>query len=150
MVTHGPSLRSDDRGELGSGAPSPVLDAATSSSAHREFPADRVVAIVATVLALVPVACVLLFHAGRHYLPLGDEAIIDMRVRDVFTSHTPLVGAYSRGFNHPGPLLYWLLAPLSAITGHAPWSIMVSGALLQGIAIAGSAWLAFRRGGMFL
>jgi hypothetical protein len=109
-----------------------------------------VVAIVATALALVPVACVLLFHAGRHYLPIGDEAIIDMRVRDVFTSHTPLVGAYSRGFNHPGPLLYWLLAPLSAITGHAPWSIMVSGALLQGIAIAGSAWLAFRRGGMFL
>src|SRR5439155_25181474 len=80
----------------------------------------------------------------------GDEAIIDMRVRDVFTSHTPLVGAYSRGFNHPGPLLYWLLAPLSAITGGAAWAIMVGDALVQGVAIAACAWLGYRRGGLLL
>lgn len=111
---------------------------------------DRTVAIVAIALALVPVLCVLVFRAGRHYVPLGDESVIDLRVRDVFTSHTPLVGVYSRGFNHPGPLLYWLLAPLSALTGYAAWANAVSGALLQGLAIAACGWLAFRRGGLLL
>jgi hypothetical protein len=111
---------------------------------------DRRIALVAIGLALVPVLCVLIFRAGRHYFPLGDEAITDLRVRDVFTSNPPLVGVYSRGFNHPGPLLYWLLAPLSAITGYATWANMVSGAVLQGIAIGLSGWLAFRRGGVML
>jgi hypothetical protein len=123
---------------------------ATGFGEARDHRRDRSVAVLATLLALAPVICVLLTRAGRHYLPLGDEAVIDMRVRDVFTAHTPLVGVYSRGFNHPGPFLYWLLAPLSAITGGAAWSIMVSGALLQGVAIAASAWLAFRRGGLLL
>jgi hypothetical protein len=117
---------------------------------HRDQGRDRALAILAILLALLPVICVLVTRAGRHYLPLGDEAVIDLRVRDVFTSHTPLVGAYSRGFNHPGPLLYWLLAPLSAITGGAAWAIMVSGAVLQGLAIAACGWLAYRRGGLLL
>ena len=64
-------------------------------------------------------------RAGRHYVPLGDEATIDLRVRDVFTSNTPLVGVYSRGFNHPGPLLFWLLAPLSVLSGGAAWATLV-------------------------
>src|SRR5439155_9917057 len=102
----------------------------------------RVVVGVALLLALSPVLAVVATRTGRHYVPLGDEANIDLRVRDVFTSNTPLVGAYSRGFDHPGPLLYWLLAPLSALVGGASWATLVGGALLQGAAIAGSAWIA--------
>ncbi len=116
----------------------------------RDANRERWVALIAIFLALAPVVCVLVFRAGRHYLPLGDEATIDLRTRDVFTSHMPLVGAYSRGFNHPGPALFWLLAPFSVLAGGAAWGTLVGAAVLQGIAIAASGWLAFRRGGLTL
>src|SRR5437763_856356 len=77
-------------------------------------------------------------------------AVIDLRTRDVFTSQTPLVGPYSRGFNHPGPALFWLLAPFSVLAGGAAWGTLVGAAVLQGTAIALSGWLAFRRGGLML
>ena len=98
----------------------------------------RALVTSAFVVALAGVVAAVITRAGRAYLPLGDEANIDLRVRDVFTGDTPLVGAYSRGFSHPGPLLFWLLAPLSAVTGGAAWANLVGGALLQGIGIAGS------------
>jgi hypothetical protein len=106
--------------------------------------------MVATVAALLPVIAVVATRSGHYYVPLGDEATIDLRIRDVYTSNAPLVGAYSRGFNHPGPLLFWLIAPLSRLFGGAAWATLVGAALLQGIAIATSGWLAFRRSGLLL
>jgi hypothetical protein len=107
----------------------------------------RVLVACVLILALAPVLAVLVTRIGRPYFPMGDTASTDLMVRDVFTAHTPLVGAYSRGFNHPGPWLFWLLAPLSVVTGRAPWATMVGGALLQGLAIGGVAWVAYRRAG---
>jgi hypothetical protein len=106
--------------------------------------------LLGLVLVLLPVLAVVVLRTGHRYVPIGDEALIDLRVRDVFTSNTPLVGAYSRGFNHPGPLLYWLLAPLSVVAGGAAWATLVGAALLQGAAIAASGWVAYRRGGLLL
>jgi hypothetical protein len=106
--------------------------------------------VVAIALALLPVVAVLVTRVGSNYLAMADEANIDLRVRDVFTSSTPLVGAYSRGFSHPGPLFFWLLAPLSHLVGGAPWATLVGGALLHGVAIALVGWLAYRRGGLVL
>ncbi|HXY93340.1 MAG TPA: hypothetical protein VEP49_12735, partial [Acidimicrobiia bacterium] len=117
---------------------------------QRRWHADRVILAVGLLLALTAVVAVVATRVGRPYLPMGDEANIDLRVRDVFTANTPLVGAYSRGFNHPGPLLYWLLAPLSVAAGGAAWATLVGGALLEGFAIAASGWLAYRRGGVLL
>src|SRR5262245_57976259 len=82
----------------------------------------RVVAALLTGVALVPVFVVIAARAGRDYLPIGDLALIDLRVRDVWSRDIPLTGAYSRfGWNHPGPLLSWLMAPLSLVTGRAAW-----------------------------
>ena len=106
--------------------------------------------MLAVLLALVPVFAVVVTRSWHHYLPLGDEATIDLRTRDVFTNVTPLIGPYSRGFNHPGPALFWLLAPFSVLAGGAAWGTLVGAAVLQGIAIAASGWLAFRRGGLLL
>jgi hypothetical protein len=117
---------------------------------RRRWSADAIVAVVLVLVACSATMAVLVTRVGRDWFPLGDEATIDLRVRDVFTNHTPLVGAYSRDFNHPGPLLFWLLAPLSWVAGGAPWATLVGGALLQGCAIAASGWLAFRRGGVLL
>jgi hypothetical protein len=121
-----------------------------TTATRRWWRTDTIVAIVLVVLACSATIAVLVTRIGRDYFPLGDEASIDLRVRDVFTSRTPLVGAYSRDFNHPGPLLFWLLGPVSWVAGGAPWATLVGGALLQGTAIALSGWLAFRRGGVLL
>lgn len=111
---------------------------------------DRRALVVLLLVALSPIAAVLVTRAGRPYFPVGDPANIDFAVRQVFTSHPPLVGAYSRGFNHPGPSMFWAIAPLSVATGGATWATLVGAALLQGVAIVGVGLLAFRRGGIGL
>ena len=58
---------------------------------------------------------------------------MDLRVRDVWSSDIPLTGAYSRyGWSHPGPWMYWLVAPFSLAFGQAAWATLVGSALLQG------------------
>jgi hypothetical protein len=110
---------------------------------------SQLAAIVLVVLALSPVIAVLITRVGRDYVPTGDVGLIDTRVRDVLSTHPPLVGPYSRyGWSHPGPLMFFLIAIPSAITGQAAWATLVGGALLQGIAIVWLAWLAWRRGGL--
>ncbi len=102
--------------------------------------------VVVTVVALLPVVAVLVTRTGRNYFPVNDRATIDLFVRDVFSANPPLVGAYSRGFNHPGPMLFWVLAPFNALAGGAPWATLIGSALLQGVGIVAVAWISFRRG----
>ncbi len=109
---------------------------------------ERRALFVLLLVALSPVVAVLITRVGRPYFPVGDPANIDFAVRQVFTAHPPLVGAYSRGFNHPGPSMFWAIAPLSLVAGGATWATLVGAALLQGVAIVGVGLLAFRRGGL--
>jgi hypothetical protein len=56
----------------------------------------------------------------------GDIALIELRVRDVFSSHPPWTGAYSRyGWDHPGPMFSWLAA--------APYRMLGGGARALGL-----------------
>jgi hypothetical protein len=57
--------------------------------------------------------------AAGGWIPIGDEATIVLRARDVFSAHTPLLGQFSEATAYlprgqylfaPGPSLYWLLA----------------------------------------
>jgi hypothetical protein len=117
---------------------------ATASKPH-------VLAIGITVIAVLPLVVAALTHVGGSVVPIGDFAIIDWRVRDVFTSSTPLVGAYSRfGWSHPGPVMYWALAPFSLLAGGAAWGMYVGSALIQAVGVAWSARIAWRRGGLLL
>ncbi|HVF33558.1 MAG TPA: hypothetical protein VM933_11035 [Acidimicrobiales bacterium] len=80
--------------------------------------------------------------------PAGDVALIELRVRDVGTSRTPLLGSYSRfGYNQPGPALLWALAVPYRMVG-SRYAGLELGAL--GIAAASFAvvlWVAWRRAG---
>lgn len=108
---------------------------------------ERWAALLVTLIALAPVVAVICSRAGRPYLPVQDFALIDLRVRDVWSSGLPLVGAYSRfGWNHPGPAMFWLIGLFSGIFGRAAWATQVGAAILQGIAIAASARLGWQRG----
>jgi hypothetical protein len=104
---------------------------------------------LATAVTLVPILVVVIGRAGHRYFPTQDYAVMDLRVRDVWSGDLPLTGVYSRfGWNHPGAILLLLLAPLNALFGGASWTTLVGQAALQGVAVVGTAWTAWRRGGL--
>jgi len=108
-------------------------------------------ALLVTAAALAPVVAVVAQRWGRPYLPVQDQAVIDLRVRDVwtFSANTPLTGPYSRfGWDHPGPLMYYLLALLSGATGEPAWATLVGNALIQGIAVVWLCRLSWKAGGL--
>ena len=91
--------------------------------------------------ALVAIAAL----AGRPWYPADDFAVLELRMRDVLSWNTPLTGFYSRpGWNHLGPLTYWLKWPLYAASGGAPWATRVGGAVTQTAAFGWLAWLTWR------
>lgn len=78
----------------------------------------------AAALALLPVAVAAVRAVVQGWMPLADNAIYVIRSLDVFSrEHFPLVGTWSAGsqgsgldYNHPGPLLFDLLAvPVRAL-----------------------------------
>ena len=92
-------------------------------------------------LAAFAVASVAAYRSG--WVPLGDEALFELLVRDV-PSRLPLVGVYSRfGWSHPGPLQIWLLAvPYTAL--RTSTSLLV-GTLVGHLAAVLAAWGLARR-----
>ncbi len=108
-------------------------------------------AFAITAVALAPIITVLVQRWGRVYIPTGDQATLDLRIRDVwtFSSDTPLTGPYSRfGWNHPGPTMYYLLALFSGVARQRAWASLVGSILLQGIAVAWIARLSWKSGGL--
>ena len=101
---------------------------------------DRRIVGVAAGLLAVP-ALVLLVRAARAtWVPSSDWAAIEARTRDVWTSHASLVGPYSRyGWNHPGPLLFYVLAVPYRLLGSQPHGLFVGVALDQEADASGDA-----------
>jgi hypothetical protein len=125
-------------------APAAPVDLAASRSTRRRRSA---VGLLLAALMLLPCVTVVACLAGRPWWPVLDLAIIDLRVRDVWSLHPPLTGQYSRTpWNHPGPLMFWLMALVSGPARGAPWATRIGGAVLQGAALAWLAWLSWRRG----
>ncbi|MCU1454211.1 MAG: hypothetical protein JWN46_2357 [Acidimicrobiales bacterium] len=85
-------------------------------------------ALAMSAVALPAVAA--LISAGRRpWLPASDWARIELHVREVGTSHTPLVGAFSRyGWHHPGPWPFYLLSVPYRLVG-AAHGLLVGAAL---------------------
>jgi len=80
--------------------------------------------------------------------PVQDFALFELRIGDVGTSHSPVVGPYSRfGWSHPGPLLFYVLAVPYRLFGGRPESMLAGAALVNGLAIIGVLMVAARRGG---
>lgn len=80
--------------------------------------------------------------------PSGDVALIELRVRDV-GPQTPLLGSYGRyGFNHLGPLLFYVLAVPYRLVGARFAGLELGTLALGALAVAAIAWVAVRRGGL--
>ncbi len=103
------------------------------------------------VVCVVPVLMTGIDGFGRTWHPAGDWSVLELRTRDVGSSATPLVGPYSRfGWNHPGPLLFWVLAVPYRLLGQSSSSMLLSAALVNVAAIVGLAVFAWRRGRLAL
>jgi len=99
------------------------------------------------------VVCVWLYGNDR-WAPISDLATTELRVRDVGTVHTPLLGlAPGRAgwpktpSSHPGPLSFYLLAPVYRLLGGSYWALRVSTVAFQAAAIALVLWIARWRAG---
>ena len=104
-----------------------------------------VVGLVALAATIV-VAIVVALHRTNVF-PNDDQALIDLRVRDV-GAYNPLVGSYERfGGNQPGPFLFYLLAAPYRIVGAGPSGLAVATVLITFASIGGCVLIAARRGG---
>jgi hypothetical protein len=102
-------------------------------------------------VALVPFvvsAVALLVVARNEYFPHSDHAQTEMAVRDL-GHHQVLVGLYSReGWSHPGPALFYALAPFYWLTGGASIGMYVGALAINGASVAGMGLIARRLGGV--
>ncbi|MDE9364613.1 hypothetical protein PZ938_03265 [Luteipulveratus sp. YIM 133132] len=95
---------------------------------------------VLALVAVVPLVLWTVLLLGRGWTPQGDEALLAIRVHDVFSAHPPLTGMRSTSSStapdvwahHPGPLQFYLLAPLYALTGWWPGALLIGSLLLVG------------------
>ena len=111
-----------------------------------EQPARRTAWVTAGALA-VPLLVLFVRVARSSWLSFLDWASIELRTRDVGTVHTPLVGPFSRyGWNHPGPLLFYVLALPYRIFGAQGRGILAGAFLVNAAALACIAIVLWRRG----
>ena len=114
--------------------------------------------LLATVLVIgvLPfVSAVVALRSG--WRPVGDNALIGLRVHDVLRGRFPLTGQPTTGenfgsriaSNHPGPIEFYLVAPFVAIFG-STWGVALGAAAINAGAMASTVWVAFRRGGVAL
>lgn len=103
--------------------------------------------LIATVaVALAPAAVAMVRAATSGWEPSGDQAMEVLRMHDTGTAHTPLLGPYSRfGWDHPGPLLFWVGAPALRLAG--PVGVMVLVGLVNAASIVGTVAAARRLAG---
>jgi len=98
-------------------------------------------------VAAAPALVLALASVGSDWVPIGDYGPLEVRVRDVFSTHPPILGAFSRlGANHPGPAVFYALAVPYRLLGSEPWALVTGAALLNAAGIALAVRIAGRRG----
>jgi hypothetical protein len=100
---------------------------------------------VAIIAVLVPVAIAVVRALADGWMPVGDNAIFNIRARDVLTGHNPLLGTWTSAslsvgtdMNNPGPLWFDVLsvpAKINTANGIAVAVALVNGACVIGIAL---------------
>lgn len=123
-----------------------AVNGSSAGTAGRATP--RWLMIVALPLAVPLVAA--LRAITPTYRAMGDQALIEIRARDVFSSDTPLAGLIGRfDWNHPGPALFWLLSPVAQIARRTSTPVRIGAAVLCVVALAAALALAWTLGRRF-
>ncbi len=120
--------------------------------ASRDAVERRAAPLLVAVLA-VPLLVAVVARADPHWYANLDLALTELRVRDVGWVHPPLVGlsgrieAFGVPGSHPGPVSFWLLAPVYGLLGGTSWALVAATALLALVTVALAVWIGHRRGG---
>lgn len=141
-----PELPDGGAGPVGSEPAEPVSDRRAGWRAPGWLP---------VVVVAVPFVVLFLGLAGRalsvDWHPVHDFAFIELRTADVGTSHSPLLGPYSRfGWSHPGPALFAFLALPYRLAGSRPQGLLVGAVIINAAAVAATLAVVRRRGGPVL
>jgi len=119
---------------------------APSDGAAEDRRSDRLRWAIVLVVVLLPIAVTCAALARRTWDPAGDRAIQVLRISDVGTSRTPLTGSWSRfGWDHPGPIVFWALAPFARLLGHR--GVLLGVGLINAAALTVALLAARLRGG---
>ncbi len=108
------------------------------------------------VVVLVPFVVAAIRVATRTWYPVLDLAMTEFRVRDVGGADTPLIGLPGRiGIfpdqgSHPGPLGYYLLAPVYRLFGSSAVGLLVGAAVIGAVAAVATVLVIRRMGGIRL
>ena len=150
----GPAGPASPAGVPGTAARGAAPGAPPDAPQPRTAPATGVVVAVVTAVIALPIVVAAIAVRTPRWYPLVDLAQIEMRVRDVGSADPPLVGPIGRFFGydtqgfHPGPLSFWLLAPVYRLLGASSWALQVSAATLNVAALAATVWAGHRRWGL--
>lgn len=110
---------------------------------------ERAILIAQVAAVIAPLLIGALVVTAGPWHPAGDVALGALRVDDVGGAHTPLVGAWSRwGWAHPGPLMFWALAPFTWILGND--GLVIGVAVIASASAATAVVVAQRRAGPLL
>ncbi|MDQ1518969.1 MAG: hypothetical protein QOI55_42, partial [Actinomycetota bacterium] len=123
--------------------------------ATEEETADRFVtraAIVSVVVAILPIIVATARAVHRGWLPVGENALFQIRSHDVFSRHTPLIGLASAAsesthldLHHPGPMFFDVLAlPVTLWNGAG---VALGVGALNALAVLGVAFVVHRVAG---
>jgi hypothetical protein len=90
------------------------------------------VSVVAMAVAVVVGAVKVISTYGQTYYHYGDQAVLGLRVIEA-THFDGQLGPYSRfGWSHPGPALFYLLAPVYRLSGNDPRALIAGSLLING------------------
>lgn len=134
-------------------AAAPSSEAEGSRPEHPTRVSPWIVAGILAVLSL-PLAVATFALRKPTWYPVLDLAMTELRVRDVGTTETPLIGLPGRigtleeQGSHPGPLSFWLLTPTYRVLGSSTWALQVAAIVLNIVAMGVSLAIARRRGGI--
>lgn len=107
---------------------------------------DALLAVLLAVVTIRPVYQAATAALNLPWYPTGDWAVLAMRIADV-GHNTPLLGPYSRfGWNHPGPLLYWMLAVPYNLLGGRSVDLLAGTGLFACVVTGAVLAIAWRRG----
>lgn len=115
---------------------------------------DRRLLFIGLLVAAVPAIVSAVSALHHSWFPTGDNALIGLRVSDVFTARTPIIGQPSTSdlygsaaAYHPGPMEFWALALPYQLLGPAA-GLVVGATLINLGAIVGVGLVACRRQGV--
>ncbi|MBS1847495.1 MAG: hypothetical protein JST73_04395, partial [Actinobacteria bacterium] len=114
---------------------------------------DVVIFRIAAVVAASPIMIAAIRNGMHHWTPYGDAALSVVWIRDVFSSHPPLIGlpsypsmATRHPYNYPGALLFYLMAVPVRVLGPT-WGTLLGMGVLNTTWFLGALWLIRRRVG---